>query len=247
MKKPLLSAEKYINNLEQLHPSSSHLMQHQEEIAHVLVKKINTIIANNTVTSSLLPETAYTIGTAFNVDCCLVTAVSHTSDAAITAHWCNEEFLNLSPDKETISQKELLFDLPVVQCADKKLTIEDISIIQKTLVSGWQDIPLPMKSVLAISTRFSGYSNGVISLIKFTAYEWQESEIKLLQFIDSCCAIAFAQVVQSQKLASQEQALHKANQHQSLIQKLTILNRSNLGLNQMLQLVITAGLFHSKI
>ncbi|MFM6182029.1 MAG: ATP-binding protein [Dolichospermum sp.] len=215
-------------------------MQNHEEIAHALTKKINTIIANSTVISSILPDVAYTIGTAFNIDCCLVTAVSHTSGAATTAHWCDEKFLNLCPDQEILSRKELLLNLPIVQCADKKLTIEDISIIQKTLVSAWENIPLPMKSVLAISTKFSGHSNGVIGLIKFAAYEWQESEIKLLQSIDSCCAIAFAQVPQSRKLASQQQDLHKANQHQSLIQKLTILNRSNLGLDQMLPLVITA-------
>jgi signal transduction histidine kinase len=128
----------------------------------------------------------------------------------------------------------------VVQCVDKKLTVEDISIIQKTLVSVWQDILLPIKSVLAISTRFGGDINGVISLINFRAYKWQESEINLLQSIDSCCAIAFAQFMRSQLLASQKQQLHKANQHQNLIQKLTTLNRSNLSLNQMLQSVITA-------
>jgi signal transduction histidine kinase len=241
MKKPLLSPEKYINNVEQLHPYPGNLMQHQEEIAHLLAQKINTIIANGTVTSSMLPDIAYTIGKAFNIDCCLVTVVSDTSSEMITAHWCSEQFLNLSPAKQISSQEELLFELPVVQCADKKLTIEDISIIQKTLVSGWQDIPLPMKSVLAISTRFGGHSNGVISLIKFRTYKWQESEIRLLQSIDSCCAIAFAQIAQTQILATQKQDLQKANQHQSLIQKLTILNRSNLGLNQMLQLVITSA------
>ncbi|MDP5016761.1 MAG: GAF domain-containing sensor histidine kinase, partial [Dolichospermum sp.] len=239
MKKHLLSPQKYINNAEQLH-SPGNLMQQEEEITHVLIQRINTIVANSSVTSSMLLDIAYAIGIAFNIDCCLVTVVSDTSGEAITTHWCSEQFLNLPPAKEMLSQEELLFELPVVQCADKKLTIEDISIIQKTLVNGWQNIPLPMQAVLAISTRFGGHSNGVISLIKFRAYEWHESEIRLLQSIESCCAIAFAQIAQSQILTSQKQHLHKANQHQSLIQQLTILNRSNLELNQMLQLVITS-------
>ncbi len=240
MKKHLLSPQKYINNEEQRHTSSGNLMQQEEEITHVLAQRINTIIANSPVRSSMLSDIAHAVGAAFNIDCCLVTVVSDISDEIITAHWCSEQFLGLSPTKEMLSQEELLFELPVVQCADKKLTIEDISIIQKTLVSGWQDIPLAMKAILAISTRFAGHSNGVISLIKFRSYQWQESEIRGLQSIESCCAIAFAQVAQSQILATQKQHLQKANQHQSLIQKLTILNRSNLELNQMLQLVINS-------
>jgi signal transduction histidine kinase len=240
MRKPLLSPQKYINNGKQLHTSSGNMMQCQEEIADILPEKINKIIANSSLTSSILPDVAHTIGTAFNIDCCLVTAVSDTSGETITAYWCSEQFLGLSQVKEILAHKELLFELPVVQCADQKLTIEDISLIQKTLVSGWQSIPLPMKSVLSISTRFAGQSNGVISLIKFQPYQWQESEIRGLQSINSCCAIAFAQIAQSQILATQKQHLHKANQHQNLIQQLTILNRSKLGLNQMLQLVITS-------
>jgi hypothetical protein len=241
MKKPLLSPQKYINNGQQLHTSSGNMMKHQQEIADVLPQKINKIIANTPLTSSMLPEVARTIGVTFNIDCCLVTAVSDTSGETITAYWCSEKFLGLSQVKEILAHKELLFELPVVQCADQKLTIEDISLIQKTLVSGWQDIPLPMKSVLSISTRFNGQSNGVISLIKFQPYQWQESEIRRLQSINSCCAIAFAQIAQSQILATQKQHLHKANQHHNLIQQLTIFNRSKLGLNQMLQLLITSA------
>ncbi len=238
MKNPLLSSQKYINNGEKLHISSGKIMQYQEEIFDFLLQKINTIIANSPVTSSILPNIAHAIGEAFNIDCCLVTVESNISGDTTTVHWCSQQFMGRSQDQEMLADQKLLFELPVVQCADEKLTIEDIAIIQKTLASGWQDIPLPMKSILAISTRFAGQSNGVISLINFQPYQWQESEIRRLQSINSCCAIAFAQIAQSQILATQQQHLAKANQHQNLIQQLTILNRSKLGLNQMLQLVI---------
>ena len=241
MKRPLLSAKKYINNVEKLHTIPSNLMQQPEEISHVLPEKINAIITNSSLlVASILPDIAHAIGTAFHVDCCLVTVVSNSSGETTTAHWCGEQFLNLLPNQERLADKELLFELPVVQCANKKLTIEDISIIQKTLADGWQNIPVPMKSILAISTRFGDQSNGVISLIKFRPYQWQESEIRQLQSINSCCAIAFAQISQSQVLATQKQQLHKANQHQNLIKQLTVLNRSKLELNQMLQLVISS-------
>jgi signal transduction histidine kinase len=238
MKKSLLSPQKYINNVEQLHTSSGNLMQPQEGIADILPEKINTVIANNPFTFSILPDIAHAIGTAFKIDYCLVTVVSNISEETTTAHWCSEQFLDKSQAKEILPHQELLFELPVIQCADEKLTVEDISIIQKALTSGWQDIPRSIKSVLTISTRFGGQTNGVISLIKFQPYQWQESEISRLQSINSCCGITFSHIAQSQILATQKQHLNKASQHQNLIQQLTILNRSKLELNQMLQLVI---------
>jgi len=240
MKNNLLPAQKYINNVDKLHTIPNNLMPQPEEVSLVLQEKINTIITSSSLVASILPDIAHAIGTAFHIDCCLVTVVCDPSGETTTAHWCSEQFLNLLPNQERLAYRELLFELPVVQCANKKLTIEDISIIQKTLANGWQDIPLQMKSVLAISTRFGDQSNGVISLIKFRPYQWQESEIRHLQSINSCCAIAFAQIAQSQALSTQKQHIQKANQHQKLIQQLTVLNRSKLELNQMLQLVISS-------
>ncbi len=131
-------------------------------------------------------------------------------------------------------------DSPVVQCAAEALTIEDISIIQNSLVIGCQYLPLPIKAVLAIPTRFGGNNNGVISLIKFQPHDWSESEKQLLKALESSCAIAFSQVAQAQLIAHQQQYLQKSNQHQNLIKQLTILSRSNLELNQMLQLAIAS-------
>jgi hypothetical protein len=136
--------------------------------------------------------------------------------------------------------EQLLMHSPVLQCAAEPLTIEDISIIQNSLVIGCQSLPLPIKAVLAIPTRFGGNNNGVISLIKFQPYDWSESEKELLKEVESACAIAFSRVTQAQLIAHQQQYLQKSNQYQSLIKQLTILNRSNLELNQMLQLIIAS-------
>ncbi|MHC5824094.1 MAG: GAF domain-containing sensor histidine kinase, partial [Nostoc sp.] len=92
--------------------------------------------------------------------------------------------------------------------------------------------------VLAIPTRFGGNNNGVVSLIKFQPYDWSESEKQLLREVEFACAIAFSVVAQAQLIAHQDQHLQKSNQYQNLIKKLTLLSRSNLELNQMLQLVI---------
>ncbi|MBD0264413.1 MAG: GAF domain-containing sensor histidine kinase, partial [Tolypothrix sp. Co-bin9] len=132
-----------------------------------------------------------------------------------------------------------IFSMEQVECACEP-TIEDISTIKNSLETGYQYLPLPIKAVLAIPTRFGGKNNGVISLIKFHPYDWSESEKQLLKAVESSCAIAFSQVAQAQIIACQQKYIAKSAQHQSLITQLTILSRSNLELNQMLQLAIAS-------
>ncbi|MEM7578792.1 MAG: GAF domain-containing sensor histidine kinase [Cyanobacteria bacterium P01_A01_bin.80] len=214
------------------------LMQHQEKPAHRLVYEINQIIASSTPPESMLQEIARLVGSAFEVDyCCLVT--DRNGGEATSASWgAQKDYLGLPNQQEAFSIEQL--ELPVVECAAEPFTIEDISTIQESLVIGCQNFPLPIKSVLAIPTRFGGDNNGVISLIKCEPYEWSDSERQLLRAVESCCAIAFAQVSQARIISSQKQQVRKSEQHQSLIQQLTILNRSNLEFNQMLQLVVSS-------
>jgi signal transduction histidine kinase len=241
MKKRLSLPSPCPNDLEQLQSYPVKLMQHQEELADQLTQRINHIIASSPATAIMLQEIAQLLGVAFKVDCCcLVTVTSEVSGEATTANWCSDEYLEMPHPSEMFSMEQLLMDLPVVQCAAETLTIEDISTIQNSLVVGCQYLPLPIKAVLAIPARFGGKNNGVISLIKFQPYDWSESEKKLLKIVESFCACAFAQVAQAQLIASQKQSLQKTNQHQNLIKQLTILSRTNLELNQMLQLAIAS-------
>ncbi|MCC5649202.1 GAF domain-containing protein [Nostoc sp. XA013] len=241
MKKPLSSPPHYVDDIDRLQPYQVKLMQHQKEPARQLVQKINQIIANSSATALMLQDIAQLLGVVFQVDCCcLVSVTGETSDEATTTNWCADEYLALPHPEEMFSMEQLLMHSPVLQCAAEPLTIEDISIIQNSLVIGCQSLPLPIKTVLAIPTRFGGNNNGVISLIKFQPYDWSESEKELLKEVESACAIAFSRVTQAQLIAHQQQYLQKSNQHQSLIKQLTILNRSNLELNQMLQLIIAS-------
>ncbi|WP_442937331.1 sensor histidine kinase [Nostoc sp.] len=241
MKKPLSSPPHYVDDIDRLQPYQVKLMQHQEEPARELVQKINQIIANSSATALMLQDIAQLLGVAFQVDCCcLVSVADETSDEATTTNWCADEYLGLPHPEEMFSMEQLLMHSPVLQCAAQPLTIEDISIIQNSLVTGCQYLPLPIKAVLAIPTRFGGNNNGVINLIKFQPYEWSEPEKQLLKEVESACAIAFSGVAQAQQITHQEQSLQKSKQHQNLIKQLTLLSRSNLELNQMLQLVIAS-------
>ncbi|WP_341527750.1 GAF domain-containing protein [Nostoc sp. UHCC 0302] len=236
MKKPL-SPPQSLNDIER-QPYQVKLMPHQEETAHVLVHKINQIIASSSTTALMLQEIAKLLGVVFQVDCCcLVPVYCEAATEPITANWCADDYLGLPHPNELFSMEQLLMDSPVVQCAAEPLTIEGISTIQNSLVIGCQYLPLPIKAVLAIPTQFSGSNNGVISLIKFQPYDWSESEKQLLKAVESACAIAFSRVTQAQLIAQQQQHLETGHQHQNLIKQLTILSRSNLELNQMLQLI----------
>ncbi|MBE9052073.1 GAF domain-containing protein [Nostocales cyanobacterium LEGE 11386] len=241
MKKYLSLPPQSPDDLERLQPYPVKLMQHQEEPVYHLAQTINHIIANTSVMALMLQEIAQLLGVTFKVDCCcLVTVNSDASSDATAANWCADEYLGMPHPSDTSSMEQLMMDLPVVQCAAEPLTIEDISTIQNSLIVGCQYLPLPIKAVLAIPTRFGGKNNGVICLIKFQSYDWHESEKQLLKEIGPSCAIAFSQVLQAQLIATQNQYLQKSNHHQSLIKQLTILSRSNLELNQMLQLAIAS-------
>lgn len=214
-------------------------MQHQEEPAYHLVQKINKIIASRLTPKRMLQDIAKVLGVAFKVDGCILVTVSfEVSSEPVTAHWFIQEHLELSQTDEMFSMQEQL-DFPVMECASETLTIEDISTIQKSLAIGRQSLPLTIKAVLAIPTRF-GKNNGVIGLIKSQPYSWSESEKKLLNAVEPCCAIAFSQVAQAQQIAAQNQYVQTYIQHQSLIKQLTLLSRSNLELNQMLQLALAS-------
>lgn len=209
------------------------LMQHQEELAHQLARHIHQIIAKSLAPATMLQEIAQLLGTVFQVDsCCLVPVTGEGVDRAITASWCASDYLGLPHPDEIFSTEQL-------QCASEP-TIEDISTIKNSLETGYQYLPLPIKAVLAIPTRFGGKNNGVISLIQFHPHDWSESEKELLKAVESSCAIAFSQVAQAQVIASLQKDIAKSLQHESLITQLTILSRSNLELNQMLQLAIAS-------
>ncbi|WP_442948762.1 GAF domain-containing sensor histidine kinase [Nostoc sp.] len=239
MKKPLSSPQNYVDEIDRLQPYQGELMLHQEKSAHQLVQKINQIIANGSATALVLQDIAHLLGIVFQADCCcLVSVTGETSDEPISTNWCADEYLELPHPEKMFSMEQLLMHSPVLQCAAQPLTIEDISLIHNSLVIGCQYLPLPIKAVLAITTRFGGNNNGVIGLIKFQPYDWSESEKQLLKEVEWACAIAFSGVAQAQLIAHQEQSLEKSKQHQNLIKQLTILSRSNLELNQMLQLVI---------
>ncbi|MEM7554188.1 MAG: GAF domain-containing sensor histidine kinase [Cyanobacteria bacterium P01_A01_bin.84] len=239
MKESVSSLPQNSDELSRLQKYPVKLMQHEQDSVRQLGHKINQVTAEAPSAEKMLQEIARLLGSAFEVDCCcLVTVTNEGSGEAITANWYIQDNLKDILSEELFSMEQL--GKPEVQCAADPFTIEDISVIENSLIVGCQHLKIPIKSVLAIPTRFGGKNNGVVSLIKSQPYSWSESEKKLLQAVAVNCAIAFAQVAQSHLINSQQQYVQTCAQHQSLIKQLTILSRSNLELNQMLQLIVSA-------
>lgn len=153
IRKRLCSLPQRPDEIDRLTHYPVNLMQQEEEAALQLAQKINYIIANHSTPAMMLQDIAQLLGVTFQVDCCcLVTAHKEvTGSEEFIANWCPQEYLNSSPD-EMFSLEQL--DLPVVQCAVEP-TIEDIATIQNSLKIGCQQLPIPIKSVLAITTRFA--------------------------------------------------------------------------------------------
>ena len=239
MKKHLPSVSQSADGADRLTQYPLELMQHQEEPSPKLVAQINQIIANHPASIKMLQEIAQVVGTTFQVDCCcLVTLADGKDGEAITASWCAQKYSGVTQDDEFSAIDEL--DWPVMQCAAEPFSIEDITVIEHSLVVGCQYLPLPIKTVLGLPTYLGQVNNGVVILVSSQPYDWSESEKQLLKSLESVCAIAFAQLTQAHKIESQQQTLAASSQYQNLLKQLTILSRSNLDLNQMLQLAIAS-------
>ncbi|MDJ0675989.1 MAG: GAF domain-containing sensor histidine kinase [Calothrix sp. MO_167.B42] len=239
MKKRLPSVSQSADGVDRPTQHPLELMQHQEEPSPKLVAQINQIIANHPASIKMLQEIAQVLGTTFQVDCCcLVTLPGEKDGEAITANWCAQKYSGVTQSDEFSAIDEL--DWPVMQCAAQPFSIEDITAIEHSLVVGCQYLPLPIKTVLGLPTYLGQVNNGVVILVRSQPYDWSESEKQLLKALESVCAIAFAQLIQAHKIESQQQTLVASSQYQNLLKQLTILSRSNLGLNQMLQLAIAS-------
>jgi signal transduction histidine kinase len=251
MKKCLLSSPKQLNDAGRLQSYSNQLMEHHEEITYTLCKEINQIITRNQVANVLLQEISLLLGDTFQVDYCCLIAIANTQDnQLISASWCSQRYLDLLSSDEKFLVENCFKDLALQQQKNPLLTepftTEEIleiceNLETPNLQSSLQYLNFQSKSFLAIPTKFNGYINGLISLMKLKPYHWHQSEKQLLKTVEPFCAVAFSQIIQAQILKSQQQHDEKINQYQkSLIRQLTLLNRNNLELHQMLKIVIAS-------
>ncbi len=229
MKEPL-SSPLYLEKKERPQEYPIKLMQHQQDAAQ-LAQKIHQIIVSSGEAQTRLQQIAQVIASAFRVDCCCLTSVTFdNSEPGISAYWLAEP----QPPHEMPSVEELS---EISQFAGTP-TIEEISAIEKSILSIWQHLPLTISALLTIPTRFQGKNNGAISLICSQTRDWHQWEQELLDAASGYVALAISQIIQAQKLASFQQQIYTSSQYQTLLNRLTLVSRSNLDLNEILHLAI---------
>jgi signal transduction histidine kinase len=229
MKEPL-SPPLYLNKLERPQEYPIKLMQHQQDAAQ-LAQKIHQIIVSNGEAQTRLQQIAQVIAEAFRVDCCCLTSVTFDhADPEINAYW----LATPQPTHQNRSLEELSL---ISQFADTP-TIEEISAVEKSIFRIWQDLPLTIAAGLTTPTRFQGKNNGALSIICSQTRDWHQWEKELLDAVSGYVAIAISQITQAQKLVSYQQQIYTSTQYQALLNRLTLVSRSNLDLNEILNLAI---------
>ena len=214
------------------------LMQYQKDTVH-LGQQINQIILNSFNSETLLQQIAQVLGEAFRVDCCLIIVTPDNQGEVQIADWHSDKALRaIPPPNQMLIRSEQLASL--MRTGSEPLVIDDIeATVETSLLTQWRHLPMPVRAVLEIPTRFQDKINGVICLLRPDPYHWSESEKERLKESAVPVAIAISQVLQTKLIASLQQQVNTSAEYQTLINRLTLASRSSLELNDILHLAIT--------
>jgi signal transduction histidine kinase len=208
-------------------------MQHEQTFAH-MGQQINQIVSSSSVPEIVLQQIAQLLGGTFGVDCCTVTVASPEEDTNLFGCWYAQAATATIPLKLIQPLQQLA---AMTSQANNLLVIDDINVVEAHSVLGWK-IPRSAQAILQFSTWFQGQLNGIITLIRYKPYNWNELETTLATDVAPSVAIAISQVVQAQMLASLQQQVKRAVQTKALLNQLTTASRSSVELNQILQMAI---------
>lgn len=214
------------------------LMQHQQDPAR-LEQQLNQIILNS-FDSETLHQIVQALGDAFRVDCCLLMVTDEDLSSPQTCYWHFNKNLTIALQQQMLTTSKVQL-AALMQAVSEPLVIDDVQTVETSPLAEWQHLPLPVRAVFQIPTKFQGKINGVISLIRSQPYRWSESEKESALASAVPIAIAISQVKQTKLSASLQQQVHTSSQYQGLINQLMMASRSSLDLNQILKLAITGS------
>jgi signal transduction histidine kinase len=208
---------------------------------HCLEQHLTEVFQASSNFQDALSDQSRAVGEAFQADCCLLVLQSRQAMPQAVCWRINESAVARSQD-DLLS----LLSNPVIEKrweADQ-LTIADIQTVfwsedtaakakpaQQTAASLPQGEFQPVRAILASKTRLQGEVNGMIVLTRSQPYQWQESEVQLLQALSAKIAISISQV-------QLEQQVQQQLQYQKAIDKLTTAIRNNWTLNRIFQLAV---------
>lgn len=212
-------------------PQHSPTLMHHQETAQ-LGQQIHQMISSSSTPQTVLQEMAQLLGYAFSVDCCWVTITAIDQlDTPTTGCWYAQAGATL-PHKQLLGLQALM-----MPTATDISVINDINAQESSLSHKWQQL-LPDGAILQIPAFYQGKLNGVVTLIRCQPYHWSDSDIRRARAIESSVATALTHLAQSLLITSLQQQVQRSELSKTLLKSLSMLSRSSLELNQILQMAI---------
>lgn len=234
MKKLLSSQAHHQHELARSHDYPVRLMQHQQPAQ--LEQQINEIILNSSA-ETLLDQIAQALGSAFGVDCCLITVMAENSSINQIGYWHSDQ--NLEPlQHQLLIYAEQLGSL--LQQSTSALVVDDVETAETSPLIASSHLGLPIRATLAIPIWIQGKMSGVVSLLRLQPHQWSESEKERANASAAPVAIALTHFLQNSLITSLQQQVNTSNNYQSLLKQLTLSSRSPLDLNQILATAIAS-------
>lgn len=228
---PLLNCLNQSNPL----PKKPIKLMHNQEDPCLLGQKINQIVVHSSDAETMLRQISQAWGEAFAVDGCLITVVDEDKHLNQTGYWYSEKLFSAT----AIQQFQLGDLISLLNNQAEELVIDDIQTLAQKNLNQWQDLSLPVRSLLSIPIYFQGKQNGLIVLWRLHPHQWHDYERERAQLNAEFVAIALAQIAQSKSIAVLKQVINTSTQYQNAINQLTMASRNTLDLNQILQLAIS--------
>jgi signal transduction histidine kinase len=217
-----------------LQKSPIKLMQNQED-SHLLGQKVNQIVVQSSDAATTLQQIAQAWGESFSVDGCLIVVANEDRQLNQTGYWYKEKLFG---DIE-LQQFQLGELISRVTDRSVPLAIDDVQTTAPENFSQWQNLSMPVRSLLSIPIYFQGKRNGLVILWRLHPSPWRNDERECAQMAAESVAIALAHIAQAKSIASLKQLINTSTQYQNAINQLTMASRNTLDLNQILQLAIS--------
>ncbi len=211
------------------------LMPHESDPER-LEQQIHQMILSSSVPQAVLQEMAQLLGSAFQVDCCWVMITAQNQeDTAVTGSWYAPS-LAAPTGKE---QKQLVEAIALMMpIATDLLVIDDINADSASPMLEWQHLEPKWGAILQIPVESQGKLIGSVSLMRSQPYHWSDLDIKRARAIESSVAITISHLAQNLLVTSLQQQVQRSALSKTLLNSLSMLSRSSLELNQILQMAI---------
>ena len=183
----------------------------------------------------MLLQIANTLGVAWGVDCCLVTAVTDNKVAIPNACWHIGSDRPLSSDtaadftqtpqfhQTTILNSPLISPVLAQVLTDGEVVvISDIQAQRAANAPNSPSTPIEVRAILAAPARFGGAINGIMIIVKSQPYEWSAADRQRVEAVSDSIASAISHIQKTQEIASLNQQLQQQAKYQHLLRRVAL-------------------------